>query len=206
MSTQEASRILHLHVALQAGLEEIAERTDDGDQRSECDRVAHAHEMVMRRRFVQRDEGDEHGRRGAEEKSFPGLSGREGRCHAVPPDQMAREERGDVAGEDREQHREHCEASVPRNGAEQEHVRESEPDPPGAEDRRRDRNGRRLPRVSDPVQEERETDRREEACDRPFGPAELRAEQREKGSDVRGKHERPQASDQQAVPGGRVRV
>ena len=112
---------------------------------------------------------------------------------------MAREERGDVAGEDREQHREHCEASVPRNGAEQEHVRESEPDPPSAENRRRDRNGRRLPRVSDPVQEERETDRREEACDRPFGPAELRAEQREKGSDVRGKHERPQASDQQAV-------
>jgi hypothetical protein len=154
---------------------------------------------MMRRRFVQRDERDEDRRRGTEEKSLPRLSRRDGRRHPVPADQMPGEERGDVTGEDREQDREDGESSVRRNRTEQKDVGETEADPPRAENRGGDRDRRRLARVSDPVQQEGEADRRQEAGDRPFRTTELGSEQCKKRADVCGKHERAQRSDEQRV-------
>jgi hypothetical protein len=142
--------------------------------------------------LVHRIEGDKDGRRSAEDEALPRLTRRERRREPVAADEPSREVGRDVAGENGEQNGEGRQPPVIRNGAQQDDEREAEPDPAGAEHGRGDRDGRALPRRGDPVQDERERNRREKAARHPVDAAELRTEQREHGTGVCRRHERAQ--------------
>ena len=117
----------------------------------------------------------------------------------MPAEQAAREECGDVSRPDGKQDGERRQAAVAGNRPDQHEVREAQPDPGGAQDGRGDRNCRGLSRRRDPMQDERERQRRQEPSDRPVQAAETRAEQREDRPCIRGEHERAQRPDHERV-------
>ena len=73
---EEPAAVLHLHVALERRLEEVAEWRRDRDHEAEDDRLPDRQVVLS----VERDEGDEDGRTGPEQEALPGLSRRERGC------------------------------------------------------------------------------------------------------------------------------
>ena len=142
--------------------------------------------------MVEREERDQDRRDRRGDQALPRLPRRQDGRHLVPPDQHPREIGERVRGEDREEHGEDRKPSVVGDAAQQEDGREAEADPRRAERRRRHRHGEGLPRLGDPLQQEREHDRRQEAADHPDRAAELCTEQEQQHPRVPREDQRPQ--------------
>ena len=71
MCGQQAPAVLDLHVPLQSGLEEVAERGGDRDHGAEHDRLPDRQVVLL----VQGNERNEDRCRGSEEEALPGLPG-----------------------------------------------------------------------------------------------------------------------------------
>ena len=109
-------------------------------------------------------------------------------------DEPAHEIRGCVVREDGDQNREDGDPAEVGKVAQQEQMPEPERDPRCSEDRRAHRHRGGLPRLRDPVEQEREHQREHEASDHPLCAAELSTEQRCERPGVPGQDQRPQGS------------
>src|SRR4051812_286108 len=84
---EQAPRVLHLHVALQHRLEEVAGDRDEDDRDAEDERLPD--EQIVVAILVERDERDKDTNERADDQAFPRFPRRQGRRHPVPPDQPA---------------------------------------------------------------------------------------------------------------------
>src|SRR5262249_51206533 len=84
VAAEEAAGVLHLHVALEHRLEEVADRRCDGEHGAEDERLRDREEVLL----VEADERDEDRRRCAEDESLPRLPRRRGRRHAMPAEDL----------------------------------------------------------------------------------------------------------------------
>ena len=112
MAGEEAARVLDAEVALDRGLEQVAERRGQRDREAEDERLAGRHDVLL----VEREERD--GDRGdacpptKPSHDFPGEIAGAIRCRPIArPTKNAR----GVVGEHREQHREDQQAPVVRD-------------------------------------------------------------------------------------------
>ena len=107
---------------------------------------------------VEREERRRATPRACRRRTLPRLARRDRRRQLVPAEQPPAEVGGRVVGEDGEQHGERRRAGrAPGSLAEQQQMRRGRaPIQADAEDRRRDRDGRRLPRLGEAVEQERE--------------------------------------------------
>ena len=109
-------------------------------------------------------------------------------------DEPADEVRSGVVREDGYQDREDGDPAKIGKIAQQQQMPEPERDPRRSQDRRAHRHGGGLPRLRDPVEQEREHEREHEASDHPLRAAELRTEQCCECPGVTGQDQGPQGS------------
>src|SRR4051812_37261837 len=183
VTAQEATRVLHLRIALQGGLEEVAERCGDRDHGSQDERLRDRQEALL----VERDERHGDRRHDSGRQTLPGLSGRDGRRQLVTSEKQADEVRARVAGPDGQDHDVARQHAVLVEVSQEQSVREADRDPNDAQQRHA--YGRRRRRA---LEDERERQRDEQPSQRPVGAAELRTEERPDRAEVAGQDDRAQ--------------
>src|SRR3954447_14419525 len=145
---------------------------------------------------VEREERDGHGSENPAQEALPRLARRELRRQLVAPDQAAGAVRSGGCRERRENDGQRGQLRMVRQLPDEQERAEAGGDPPDSEERRPDRDRRRLSRRCDAVQREREQQRQQQPTQHPLEAAELSAEQRRDAARVAGEDERPQRADQ----------
>jgi hypothetical protein len=187
VAQEQAARVLRPQVALEEGLEQVADRGRDHDHSAEEERVPTVAQELL---FVEPHPGREDAGDRAHHEALPRLPRRDGGAHLVPPGDAPAHVRERVRHEDRQENRVQREVIALGSLANEQEETEPEPDPRRSEHRRPDCNGRRLPRLGHCGEHEREDEARKKAADHPAEPAELSSEERSGGSAVAGQHER----------------
>src|SRR6185503_5361984 len=183
VTEQQPSGVLGPEVALHERLEEVAEGGRGDDHRAEGQRAPRVDEHGL---LVEGDERREDACRGPDDEAFPRLSRRDDRRHLVPAGDPSSGVGECVRDEDGEEDRDERQPAVGAELAHEEQGSEAEADPRSAEDRRRDCDRRRLPRLRNRREDEAEDEREQEAGEHPVRAGDLRAAERRQSTAVAG--------------------
>ena len=183
MAGEERARVLDAQVALDEGLEQVAEGTCQRDEQPEHEAVDRPDDVLPVQHPPHHDRADHH----AGDEPLDGLAGRDRRRQLAPPDQAADRVGADVGGPRAEQHGED-----EREGVVAQHHDGAEPDadPDHAEDGQRHARQRRVVLVRRcRGEDEREEDDGAEHEHHALHPAQVRRQHFGRHADVPREHD-----------------